>query len=384
MCTETTSVKQDDFYRRKLAAGGAILAPMAGYSDAPFRRLCREFGSAWAVTEMVSAKALVLGDLQGIEIGAPYPGEPDLVIQVFGGEPEVVAAGGRILYDRYRPAALDLNMGCPVKKVTGKSCGAKLMLEPSRAAAIVRALAAAVPVPVSAKLRLGFDKINVFEVAHALEDAGASLITVHGRTAAQKYSGDADWNTIREVAERLTIPVVGSGNVTTAAQYSRYRSWGLGVMVGRGAIGRPWIFAELQAGELQDSELQGGASLALDAIVRLAYRHAALNCDWYGEARGMLPMRAQLSRYFVGAPDYDRLRSRLVQVSSLADLADCLQTHFGPVLGVPVFGSSTLGGTALQDVDGRPSGQGEGVPTGSSRQLGAQTLLTAPSAVAKV
>lgn len=378
MSTET-SVKQGDFYRRKLAAGGAVLAPMAGYSDAPFRRLCREFGSAWAVTEMVSAKALVLGDLQGIEIGAPYPGEPDLVIQVFGGEPEVVAAGGRILYDRYRPAALDLNMGCPVKKVTGKSCGAKLMLEPARAAAIVRALAAAVPVPVSAKLRLGYDRVNVFEVAAALEEAGASLITVHGRTAAQKYSGDADWHTVREVAERLSIPVVGSGDVTTAAQYSRYRSWGLGVMVGRGAIGRPWIFAELQNdelqdGELQDDELRGATGLALGAIVRLAYRHAALNCDWYGETRGMLPMRAQLIRYFVGAPDYDRLRSRLVQVSSLADLADCLQSHFG----------TTLGGVALQNTVEQPGSRSEEATSPLSQRHDAQTLLTAPSAVAKV
>ena len=108
---------QPNFYTHKLAAASAVLAPMAGFSDAPFRRLCRRYGSAWAVTEMVSAKALVLGEGRGLEIGAPYPDEPDLVIQVFGGEPEIVAAGGRILFERYRPAALDLNMGCPVKKI---------------------------------------------------------------------------------------------------------------------------------------------------------------------------------------------------------------------------------------------------------------------------
>ncbi len=292
---------------------------MAGYTDAPFRRLCREFGSAWAVTEMVSAKALVVGDLRGIEIGEPYPGEPDLVIQVFGGEPDIVAAGGRILYDHYQPAALDLNMGCPVKKVTGKSCGSKLMLDPTRAAAIVRALADAVPVPVSAKLRLGFDKVNVFEVAHALEEAGASLIAVHGRTAAQKYTGEADWGTIREVAERVSVPVVGSGDVTSRAQFDRYRSWGVGVMVARGAIGRPWVFAELR----------GEPGLTLTEIVHLAYRHAALNCDWYGEDRAMRAMRGQLSRYFVDAPGYDALRPKLVRVETLSELAGCLQAHFG-------------------------------------------------------
>ena len=149
------------FYQDKLASAGAILAPMAGFTDAPFRKLCRDFGSAWAVTEMVSAKGLVQGDLRGVEIGEPYAGEPDLVIQVFGGEPDIVAAGGRILFEKYAPAALDLNMGCPVKKVTGKSCGSKLMLDPDRAAKIIRALGDAVPIPVSAKLRLGYDEVNV-------------------------------------------------------------------------------------------------------------------------------------------------------------------------------------------------------------------------------
>ena len=156
-----------NFYTRKLAEGRAALAPMAGYSDAPFRQLCRRFGSGWAVTEMVSAAALVLGQQRGVDIGAPYPGEPDLVIQVFGGDPEIVAAGGRMLFDSYRPAALDINMGCPVKKITGKSCGSRLMQDPERAAAIVGALTAAVPVPVSAKLRLGFDSVNALEVALA-------------------------------------------------------------------------------------------------------------------------------------------------------------------------------------------------------------------------
>ena len=182
---------------------------MAGFTDAPFRQLCRGYGSAWAVTEMVSAKALVQGDLQGIEIGKPYPGEPDLVIQVFGGEPEIVAAGGRILYDTYQPVALDINMGCPVKKVTGKSCGSKLMQDPGRAAEIVRQLSAAVPIPVSAKMRLGFDEVNAKEVALALQEAGAALVTVHGRTAAQKYSGEADWEKIGEVAGGAAYPCGG-------------------------------------------------------------------------------------------------------------------------------------------------------------------------------
>ena len=304
-----------NFYTRKLALNRAILAPMAGYTDAPFRKLCREFGSAWAVTEMVSAKALVVGDLQGIEIGEPYRNEPDVVIQVFGGEPDITAAGGRILFERYRPQALDLNMGCPVKKVTGKSCGSKLMLEPERAAEIVNALTKAVPVPVSAKLRLGYDHVNVLEVAKALEEAGAALIAVHGRTAAQKYGGSANWETIADVANAVDIPVVGSGDVQTQAQFDAYMGRGLGVMVARGAVGRPWIFAELQ----------GKDAPSLRERAEIFLRHAVMNAAWYGEHKGMLPMRSQALQYFKDMANFAAMRKDIVKLSMLEDTQKLLK-----------------------------------------------------------
>ena len=308
-----------NFYQERLEQRRAILAPMAGFTDAPFRKLCRDYGSAWAVTEMVSAKALVQGDMQGIDIGKPYPGEPDLVIQVFGGEPEIVAAGGHILYDTYQPVALDINMGCPVKKVTGRSCGSKLMLDPGRAADIVRHLVAAVPVPVSAKMRLGYDKVNAKEVALALQEAGASLVTVHGRTAAQKYSGEADWEKIGEVAGGLRIPVVGSGDVQSRAQVERYQAQGLGVMIGRGALGRPWIFAELR----------GAASPSFEERARTAYKHAEMFCGWHSHERGVVPFRGQLIRYFATFPKADALRKEVVKLESLEDLATFIAQHVG-------------------------------------------------------
>lgn len=298
-----------NFYTRKLATRRAILAPMAGYTDAPFRKLCREFGSAWAVTEMVSAKALVVGDMQGIEIGEPYKNEPDVVIQVFGGEADITAAGGRILYEQYAPQALDLNMGCPVKKVTGKSCGSKLMLDPERAAEIVNALTKAVPVPVSAKMRLGYDQVNVLEVAQALEQAGAALIAVHGRTAAQKYSGNANWEMIAEVAGAVNIPVVGSGDVQNKAQFDAYTELGLGVMVARGAVGRPWIFAEFQ----------GEDAPSVRQRAEIFLRHAVMNAAWYGEHKGMLPMRSQGLQYFKDMPNFAAMRKDIVRLASLED-----------------------------------------------------------------
>ena len=307
------------FYKTKLAQGGAVLAPMAGFTDAPFRKLCRGFGSSWAVTEMVSAKGLVIGNLRGIEIGEPYPGEPDLVIQVFGGEPEIVAAGGRILYDLYKPSAIDLNMGCPVKKITGKSCGSKLMLDPERAAEIIRQLNAAVPVPVSAKMRLGYDSLNVLEVALALEEAGVDLVAIHGRTAKQKYSGEADWFTIKEVAEQLSIPVIGSGDVHSREQFERYRSWGLGVMVARAAVGQPWIF----------KELRGEAAPTLMKRLQTAYQHALMHCAWYAsksEVHAMRSLRGQLIKYF---EPFEGARAQVVKVSSLADLRELISLYTG-------------------------------------------------------
>jgi tRNA-dihydrouridine synthase B len=309
-----------NFYQRKLSEGKAVLAPMAGYTDAPFRKLCREFGSSWAVTEMVSAKGLVQGDLRGIEIGEPYEGEPDVVIQIFGGEPEIVAEGGSIIYNQYKPDALDLNMGCPVKKIVGKSCGSKLMQDPKRAAEIIRQLVAAVPVPVSAKMRLGYDRVNVLEVALALQEAGVSLIAIHGRTAEQKYTGEAKWEYIKDVAEQLTVPVIGSGDVTTKEQFDRYRSWGLGVMIARGAMGRPWIFAELQVKEKP----------SLKEIAEIAYRHAELHCDWYktdnpeSELYAMRSLRSQLVHYFSFLPE---TRSELTQISSLEHLRHFIKKY---------------------------------------------------------
>jgi tRNA-dihydrouridine synthase B len=309
------------FYQRKLAEKRAILAPMAGYTDAPFRKLCRQFGSSWAVTEMVSAKGLVQGDLRGIEIGEPYPGEPDVVIQVFGGEAEIVAEGGRILFEKYQPDALDLNMGCPVKKITGKSCGSKLMQDPQRAAEIIRQLVQAVPIPVSAKMRLGYDRVNVLEVALALQEAGVSLIAIHGRTAEQKYTGEAKWEAIKEVADQLETPVIGSGDVTSKDQFNRYQSWGLGVMIARGAMGRPWIFAELQGQEKPGPQ----------EIANIAYHHAELHCQWYApqsELHAMRALRSQLIHYFSFLPDS---RPEIAKIESLLDLRRFIDKHFKPL-----------------------------------------------------
>ena len=214
--------KTATFFQNRIK-NGAILAPMAGFTDAPFRKICREFGSSYAVTEMVSAKMLVSGQQSGIKVGAPYPGEPDLVIQIFAADPQLAAEAARILAKKYNPVAFDLNMGCPVKKIVNKGCGSALMRDLGLASSIVRALVNSVDIPVSAKMRLGFDAVNVIEAAKAVVDAGVSAIAVHGRTATQKYYGEANWDEIAKVAEAVNVPVIGSGDINSPASFKEQR-----------------------------------------------------------------------------------------------------------------------------------------------------------------
>ena len=300
-----------EFFAERTARGGAVLAPMAGFTDAPFRRLCREHGSAWAVTEMVSAKAMARGDRRTELIGAPYPGEPDLVIQLFAADPDEAAAAAVRLRDVFRPSAFDLNMGCPVRKVIHKGCGVQLMRRPDRAAAIVRAIRGATGLPVSVKTRLGPDAVIVDDVADAVVGAGAGALAVHGRTGAQKYAGRADWEPIAALAARLPVPVLGSGDVVDPDAFRARRKLGVQVMIARGALGRPWIF----------DEVRGGAPRSWPEAAATLLRHARLQAAWYGEERGVRALRGHLARYVAPYPRAAELRFALVRAETVAQIA---------------------------------------------------------------
>ncbi len=310
------------FYASRLSRPGAVLAPMAGYSDAPMRRLAAEQGALWTVSEMISARGLVLGN-EGpdLSIGRPYAGEENRVVQLYGAEADILAEGSRRALDWFAAAAIDLNMGCPVPKIKGKG-GACLLLTPEVAYALLSAMRGAVPVDVSAKIRLGYDRVRTVEVAQGLEAAGAALITVHGRTSVQRYTGQADWEAIAQVAQAVKIPVVGSGDICDLNTLRlRQRSSVAAVMVGRGAVGNPWLFAQA-AGRL-DAEPD-------DAVrAQAALRHATLNAEWYGERRGLLQMRKVLPRYFAHRPEW---RERLVQYGALNEVRRGLEQLAGTTL----------------------------------------------------
>ena len=321
------------FYARQLSRPGAVLAPMAGYSDAPMRRLAAEQGALWTVSEMISARGLVLGN-EGpdLTIGRPYAGEQNRVVQLYGAESDILAEGSRRALDWFGAAAIDLNMGCPVPKIKGKG-GACLLLTPEVAYALVSAMREAVPVDVSAKIRLGYDRVRATEVAQGLEAAGASLITVHGRTSVQRYTSEADWDAIAAVAAAVKVPVVGSGDITDLPTLrARQRSGVTAVMVGRGAVGNPWLFAQAAgtlAAEPGDTER-----------ARAALRHTALNTEWYGERRGLLQMRKVLPKYFAHRPEW---RETLVQFSALDEVHAGLERLIGVALALDQTDSGAPG-----------------------------------------
>jgi nifR3 family TIM-barrel protein len=259
--------------------GRYFLAPLAGVSDRPFRKICRDMGAAFAYTEMVSAHGLLHGSAQTEAYLDRDPEEVPFAVQIFAAEPEVLAQGAEAAV-RHGAGLVDINMACPVRKVCGSGAGAALARDPARVAAAVAAVRAACGVPVSVKIRAGWDEanLNCVEVARAAESAGASAVTLHGRTRAQGYAGRARWDLVREVKQAVAIPVLGSGDVWTAADALRMRAETRcdAVLVARGACGNPWIFAQLAASE---AGAPPPPAPSRDAWAEVVLRHVGLQIE---------------------------------------------------------------------------------------------------------
>ncbi|MGH2606391.1 MAG: tRNA dihydrouridine synthase, partial [Anaerolineales bacterium] len=226
--------------------GSLILAPMDGFSDLPFRSICRAFGSAISVTAFVSAHDLIADSLRAWHTLRYLPEERPVAFQIFDSSPERLLEAGRLALRR-SPDILDINMGCSVRCVSGRGAGAGLLRDPEKIARIITSLSRELPIPVTAKIRLGWDDTcrNYLEVARAVEESGGSMLAVHARTRAQAYAGEADWDAIAAIKQAVSIPVVGNGDVRTLEDIDRLQALtGCdAVMIGRAAMGNPWIFS---------------------------------------------------------------------------------------------------------------------------------------------
>lgn len=313
-----------------------VLAPMAGVTDLPFRILCHEQGAGLVCMEMVSAKAIYYHNKNTDMLMQTAPGEHPVSLQLFGSDPQIMSEMARQIEERPFDI-LDVNMGCPVPKVVNNGEGSALMKDPVLVRKIVTSMAKAVKKPLTVKIRMGFDQehINAVEIAKIIEDSGAAAVAVHGRTRQQYYSGEADWEIIRQVKEAVSIPVIGNGDVDSPEKARRMlEETGCdGVMVGRAARGNPWLFGRIVR-YLENEELVEKPSAR--EVKDMILRHARMQLEYKGEYTGMREMRKHVAWYTAGYPRSSKLRQAVNELESLKQLEELLE-------GWQISGAGDLG-----------------------------------------
>ncbi|AMA50480.1 MULTISPECIES: tRNA dihydrouridine synthase DusB [Flavobacterium] len=299
-----------------------LLAPMEDVSDPPFRRLCKMHGADLMYSEFISSEGLIRDAIKSRQKLDIFDYERPVGIQIFGGDEEAMAMSAKIV-ETVQPDLLDINFGCPVKKVVCKGAGAGVLKDIDLMVRLTKAVVNSTNLPVTVKTRLGWDdhSINIDEVAERLQDVGIQALTIHGRTRAQMYKGHSDWSHIARVKNnpRIKIPIFGNGDIDSAEKALEYKNtYGLdGIMIGRAAIGYPWIFNEIKhyfiTGEL----------LNLPNIadrVEAAKNHLTWSIEWKGERVGIVEMRRHYTNYFKGVPHFKEYRNQLVTLDNYQDL----------------------------------------------------------------
>ncbi len=326
------------------AREGLFLAPLAGYTDLSFRRVCASFGAEYAVTEMISAKAVVMKNKKTLSL-ARLAGPPTAV-QLFGAEPETVAAAAAFFSSEEgealcgaRPAAIDLNFGCPMKKIVSNGEGAALMRDPVLAGRVIAAAVRTSSLPVTVKIRAGWDgeHKNAPEIARVAEASGAVAVTVHARTREQFYTGSADLAVIAETAAAVRIPVLGNGDIRSPEDASRMlRETGCaGLVIGRGAVGRPWLFSEILAARRGEAFSPPGG----EEIARIALAQFADMLKEKGERVGVSEARKHLCAYLAGFPGSAAARARVNLLDDPAAIAETLLSVLAPGAGAGALAS---------------------------------------------
>ncbi len=305
-----------------------LLAPMEDVSDPPFRAVCKENGADLMFTEFISSEGLIRNAAKSIEKLDIYDYERPIGIQIFGDKIESMRKAAAIA-ESANPEIIDINYGCPVKKVACKGAGAGILLDLPKMQAMTEEIVKSVSKPVTVKTRLGWDgdSIKIVEVAQRLQDVGIQALSIHGRTRKQMYKGEADWGPIAEVKNHpsIHIPIFGNGDIDSPAKALEYKNrYGVdGIMIGRAAIGYPWIFDDikyfLRTGTHQEKP-------SLDERVKVAKKHLHFSVDWKGEKKGIFEMRRHYTNYFRGIPNFKPIRTQLVESTSLEEIDHILSS----------------------------------------------------------
>lgn len=303
-----------------------LLAPMEDVSDPPFRALCKRFGADMMYTEFISSEGLIRDAAKSIQKLDIYEDERPVGIQIFGSELESMREAAEIV-EKTNPDVLDINFGCPVKKVAGKGAGAGILRDIPKMVMLTKAIVESTQLPVTVKTRLGWDEDTkyILEVAERLQDVGIKAISIHGRTRRQMYKGNADWTLIGEVKNnpRMHIPVFGNGDVDTPEKAVEMKNrYGIdGVMIGRASIGYPWIFREIKHFMEHGEHLAGPT---MQERVEVCREHLKRAIKWKGERLGLVETRRHYSNYFKGVPNFKEHRMTLVTSESSAEVFDKL------------------------------------------------------------
>jgi nifR3 family TIM-barrel protein len=314
-----------------------LLAPMEDVSDPPFRYVCKQNGADLMYTEFISSEGLIRDAIKSRQKLDIFDYERPIGIQIFGGDEEAMAMSARIV-DATQPDLLDINFGCPVKKVVCKGAGAGVLKDVELMVRLTKAVVRSTSLPVTVKTRLGWDEksINIMEVAERLQDVGIKALSIHGRTRAQMYKGSADWTKIAEVKNnpRIQIPIFGNGDVDSPEKALEMKNrYGVdGIMIGRATIGNPWFFNEVKHFFKTGEKL---APPTIEQKVEVCKTHLLKSCEWKGEKLGVVEMRRHYTNYFKGINHFKETRLKLVTLDHLSDIVEILDSiseKFNPVL----------------------------------------------------
>ena len=297
------------------------LAPMAGPGDSAFRRICRDWGADYTVSEMISAKALRFGADKTEALARYTADEAPILIQLFGRDPDAMEHAAAFIFDRYHPAGIDINMGCPAPKIFKNGDGSALLAEPSLAEELVKAAIRGCDCPVSVKMRIGIDFIDpsIPEFAKRLENAGASFITVHGRTREQFYSGKADYSVIKRIKEFVSIPVIANGDVVDFESAKKIidQTGADGIALARGALGAPYIFSQIKDG-LEGRKIK---QVSLEKRFEICLKHLDYAAEDKGEERACIEFRKHMLWYLKGISGAAQYK---VEAGKISKISDCV------------------------------------------------------------